>query len=94
MDSVNMNNTPTNRYDLKELGFTFQDVSLTADWLHVHIDVKVVRSSVSMLQRPLLHMEHLYPIILLPDTKSRIKWCVAEGHISRFEPIVRKYLHG
>lgn len=94
MQLITMPNTMSNRVKLNELGFIMYNISVRADYLHVDITNNKVNSSIFSANGPYLFMDDLLPLLLLPDDSSRIEFLVAEGHLSRFEPIVRKYRYG
>lgn len=89
-----MPNTIDTRKGLQELGFKFLNVSSGASYLHVNLEDKTVSSSIYLMDRPYLFMEHLYPLVLLPDRASRIEFLVDNGHVSRFDPHVLRHRYG
>lgn len=79
-------NTSEARIHLGSIGFITRHLSFGADYLIVNFEKQTVVSSISTQNEPLLNLDQVAPLLLLPDSMSRSLYLLSTKQITRFNP--------
>ena len=87
MDRIALINTSEARLHLISIDFITRHLSFGADYLIVNFNKQTVVSSISTQNEPLLNLDQVAPLLLLPDSMSISLYLLSTKQITRFNPI-------
>lgn len=90
MDSIALINTSEARIHLGSIGFITRHLSFGADYLIVNFNKQTVVSSIFTQNEPLLNLDQVAPLLLLPDSVSRSLYLLSTKQITRFNPMLTR----
>ena len=90
MNRIGLINCSDNRLSLIGLGIKASHIPHGANYIIYEFDRNAVVGSIFLNETPLLGVDQVAPLLLLPDSPSRSMYLLSVGEITRFHPLLTK----